>query len=838
MSARNSSFLWMFTNLKTSLSAIMQRVVGKILFICMVVFASNAAAQSYGYDTDYYDDSLSEEYAPVITTDTTLFYRAIRVSEDLFSSVVDYAFPSAGLSRRGVGYHEREIAYAGLLLPVRHISSFTALRAERRRVTASDIASWRGRNLAGVDEFSFPLFHRVARTIVGANFADKGYNMALRGYTSHEFGRGWSIDASLDVRTGRDLYADGVFRNSANIGLHLAKRWSDDESLSLLLTFAPSMRGLRSSSSDEAFALTGDNLYNPSWGWHEGKQRNSRVRRDMMPLSVVSYRRDIGVNTTFDAAISIEAGKTRNSNLGWYDARTPMPDNYRYMPSYIADATSSQMVADAWRAGDSRYTQIDWAELYAVNDMADGEAVYAVEDRVRRIVDLGAAARFRTTIRDNLWLDYGLSARVSLTRNYRQMRDLLGADHLTDIDLYLIDDDTYSNLLQNDLRHPDRKVYEGDRFGYDYALRHESLGVMVGLEYRAGFFDICFAATLGEEWMSRRGYYEKELFPMGGSYGNSPRINLTTHHLALALGYAFTPRHYLGVNLAWMGDVPEAETLFWNPNYNNRLVDNPTTEKRVAMEVTYRSNLGFMQLQGSLFAHSTGDAMDGFRYYDDLAGEYVDSHISGISRICYGAELAADIEITRYWRAEVAATAMRHRYSKNPMVKILSDASNSVVDSGSESHMGDCEVGGTPRFAATASINYFSRKWWGVEISTSWLGGRYVEASMVRRTERVARQAATSPESFRTIVEQRRLGDCYDLSLVVSKMWRMRNDSRIRVMMSVRNILNKRDMVVTAYESDRVRAVWQGATTTYEPLPTRLTYAYPRTFYLSATYTF
>ena len=40
------------------------------------------------------------------------------------------------------------------------------------------------------------------------------------------------------------------------------------------------------------------------------------------------------------------------------------------------------------------------------------------------------------------------------------MRDLLGARYLTDIDQYLVDDDTYSNLLQNDLRHPDRRIGE------------------------------------------------------------------------------------------------------------------------------------------------------------------------------------------------------------------------------------------------------------------------------------------------------------------------------------------------------------------------------------------
>ena len=34
------------------------------------------------------------------------------------------------------------------------------------------------------------------------------------------------------------------------------------------------------------------------------------------------------------------------------------------------------------------------------------------------------------------------------------MRDLLGGDHIVDLDQYLIDDDTYGNLLQNNLRNP------------------------------------------------------------------------------------------------------------------------------------------------------------------------------------------------------------------------------------------------------------------------------------------------------------------------------------------------------------------------------------------------
>lgn len=816
----------------------MHRIASISVIFMLVVLSWSAAAQSFVPYQNYEDNSLSEDYAPEITTDTTLFYRAIRERDDLFSAVTDYAFSSARFARRGVEYYQREVAYYGLLLPVRYSSSLVALRAERRRLLSTGGMIWRGVSVAGVDEYRFPILYAGNRSMVGMNFSDNAYTASIRGYHSQNLSAGWSIDASLRARTGRDLHADGVFTNAATVGLRVAKHWSDSEALSLVIAFAPSERGVRTSSSEEAFSLRGDNLYNPAWGWCDGKRRNSRVKRDMVPAVMATYQRDLTSSTSLTTALFAEAGTRRSSTLGWYDARTPMPDNYRYMPSYIVDESSAEVVAEAWRKGDSRYTQINWEELYAVNSMTGGEARYAVEDKVNRITDISSAVTLRTDIRDNLWIEYGVFAEFSSQRNYRQMRDLLGADFLTDIDLYLIDDDTYSNLLQNDMRHPDRQIREGDKFGYDYAMRRAEVGAMVGLEYRTGLFDLGFVANISQQWLHRKGFYEKELFPDSGSYGKSKQLNFSTYHLALSCGYAFTPRHYLGMSMLWAADAPEDDALFWNPQYNNRHVEEPAAEKSLAWEMTYRANLDFVQLQGSLFANSVRDEMETIRYYDDLCGEYINSSITNIDRLCYGVELAADFRISRRWRAEIAASAMQHCYSDNPLVRSVTDSSNSLVDSGSESHMKGCTPNATPKFAATAAVNYFSSRGWGVEMTAAWVGGRTVHSSLVRRTERVARQAASSPESFDAIVLPQRIGDGYEVGLMVSKMWRFQNESRIRLSLTIRNLLNNRNIVASAYESDRVRAVWQGANVNYEPLPNRMMYAYGRTLYLSAVYTF
>lgn len=173
------------------------------------------------------------------------------------------------------------------------------------------------------------------------------------------------------------------------------------------------------------------------------------------------------------ASAAVETGIRRQSSLAWYDASTPRPDNYHYLPSYFT-GEAFEAVDAVWRAGDERYTQIDWAELYRRNRMQpDGEALYALEDRVERPLRMQTAIRIESEVDPQLTVACALRVDYDAPRRYKQLRDLLGADRLTDIDRFLLDDATYSNRLQNDLRHPDRTVGEGDRFGYDY--RHRPL---------------------------------------------------------------------------------------------------------------------------------------------------------------------------------------------------------------------------------------------------------------------------------------------------------------------------------------------------------------------------
>ena len=61
------------------------------------------------------------------------------------------------------------------------------------------------------------------------------------------------------------------------------------------------------------------------------------MRRELVPLAAATYCVRLSPATWLDMAAGAEYGVRKYSALGWYDARTPMPDNYRYLPGYTGD---------------------------------------------------------------------------------------------------------------------------------------------------------------------------------------------------------------------------------------------------------------------------------------------------------------------------------------------------------------------------------------------------------------------------------------------------------------------------------------------------------------------
>lgn len=121
------------------------------------------------------------------------------------------------------------------------------------------------------------------------------------------------------------------------------------------------------------------------------------------------------------------------------------------------------------------------------------------------------------------------------------------------------------------------------------------------------------------------------------------------------------------------------------------------SERTYAAELGWRLTGPVLDLQATAFAVLTLDGTETRRYYDDMASVYCDMAVTGIGRLSYGVEAAADIRLSYRWRLSLAASAGRYKYARDPVVTVLSDVDNSAVDLARRQPHGRLRDGRAPR---------------------------------------------------------------------------------------------------------------------------------------------
>ncbi|MDE7069743.1 MAG: TonB-dependent receptor, partial [Alistipes sp.] len=624
----------------------------------------------YPFRDEYVGEETDGEPRAMLETDSSLFYRAVQSAGDLFGEATDYKFSFVAYGRRGEPYRADALQLDGFRVSVRYAALLRALYAERRDAVATPwgVSGIFGRSFAGCGEDEAP------RRDASVRFSGRGDLAGVRFSATERLRDGWLLTAALLGATGRDLHVSGVFGNSLQLGMRLSATFGGHHECSLLAMLPLTMRGRRAYTTREAFELTGDPMYNPAWGYQSGKERNARIRRETTPLLLLAWRFALSSETSLRAVLACDGGVVRRSALGWYGVSSPLPDHYASMPSACFDGG---VLEERWRVRDPRYTQIDWDRIYAANRSLSGSsAAYVVEDRAERFLDLRLRVEGETRIDDRLTVCYGVEAERIRARHYKQLRDLLGGDYLTDRDPYLYWYGT--NDDRNDLRHPDRAIREGDRFGYDYDMCGREISVGASLEYRVDRMRLQCAGRIGESAFYRRGRYEKAIFPGEGSCGRSRTMRFAPFRVRVAAGCSFSPRDYLEAVCEASSERPDGDDLLLNPEYNNRSIDRPTAEKRYAAEVGYLRTGSSVRLRVSLFAVRTSDGVDVCRYYDDPAGMFCDMVVSRIGTLRYGAEAAAVVRLARRWELTLAGSVGRYRYACDPRVTIYADRDNGL----------------------------------------------------------------------------------------------------------------------------------------------------------------
>lgn len=743
--------------------------------------------------------------------------------------------------RRGVSYYNQRAIFRGVELPqaIRNRSYRLGMHYTQRTATTDNI---------------YTLEPLSGRTEVGFNLTTRGYRGGFTALISQTINDKFSFVADVAAKAGADSYIDGVYTNQLSFNARVNYRADSLHNFTLIFSIMPTERALRGASVSEAFTLTSDNYYNPSWGYQSGKVRSANIRKSILPTAILSYNGRVTSKTEIASTVSITAGSSVYTALDWLNTENPKPDYYLNMPSYSKDSDIAAQIAQNWVERDSGFTQIDFDNLYRINSMLP-ESIYVMGEQVAQELDIDFCTAFSTTLTDKITLSYGLEAQYNRTTSFKRLSDLLGGREIKNIDYFLVEDDNYSTVLKNDLRNEEQRVGVGDKYSYNYAMTAMNASVFGLLRAAYPKFDIEAGAQLAASQVRRRGYFQKELYS-SNSYGKSAAMNFAPFEVYAAVAYKIGERHKLSGSAAFSKVQPESEALFIQPLYNNRNIDNPTLSNSLRTEVGYEFMARKVALRANLFAYYNTRQTSTMQMYDDIAVEYVDVVAKDISTLAVGAEIEALFEPIKNLRLTTAVSVGKYAYQSDPKLTIYVDSNNAVVASDIISHMSGLSTGRTPQIRALARISYYKRGW-SVNLGAEYNGLRYVIPTLNRRTDRVAAKTTTT-EQFDALISQQRLPDAFTMDFMVSKRIYLEKfskriyrkvvsprfldrhpSSNITFMLAIDNLLGNSTIAYRGYESSRLyKDYGSGGKYTVRPHPTRYLYAYPRTLYFQAKFSF
>lgn len=667
-----------------------------------------------------------------------------------------------------------------------------------------------------------------------AGLLNKGYTASLSYYAGYKpdydgvmLKDGWAFRLAARVAGGDDLYVDGV---SANIlDLSFGASWSDKRNkLNIFALLPVSQRGLRRATVEESYSLLGNRLYNPLWGIDNGELRNSRVATMKRPELVVAWDYRLTVSTSMHLTADLYYAVEGVTSLAWFDAPTPLPDNYHYLPSYYDYPADKKYVTDAWLSNDLRYTQIDWAGMRHTNALqSDGHARYVVESRKEDIANGDIMLAFDSKLQ-GVNVEYGVRLSYANYHRYKELEDLLDATHILDLDYYLVDDATHYNGTKNNLQSSDLVVTEGETFGYDYSLRRFRTEVFGRADWEYDDMRFALSANLGSERVWRKGYFEKELYRGEGSYGRSQTVKMSPYAFTFAWSY-MVDNQIFGASALIAQEAYDIDNLFFNPEYNNRVVADVSAAKRRAARLTYsitpNSALRFSAL---LFANHRADGVEVVRYYDDLSGLYSNGIVRGISWLGYGVDLGAEVSWNAMFSSNIRAIISSYSYSDNAELNLYSNRDNALI-ANSDIMVDGCHLGGA-EFAAYGDIS-FRHGGWTATASLSWCDGGYVSPSYMPRAERVL-SFAVSDEERAQLMEQRDLPSATVVDLSLSRRWKFTSGTSLSAMLAIRNLLGG-SWIANGYESNRVRCVANDYYSRIFKSAEMVSFSYPRMLNLS-----
>lgn len=647
-----------------------------------------------------------------------------------------------------------------------------------------------------------------------ANVAASNRSYKVRGQYTYATGvlpSGWAFAVSGVVRYANKGIVDGTFYNSAGLFLSAEKIFNEHHSLSLVAFGAPTRRAQQSAVTGEVTDLAGSIYYNPYWGYQDGEIRNSRIVHSFDPTAILSHEWKIDDRQRLRSGIAFHYAMYSNSALGFYNAPDPRPDYYRNMPSYWLDDNMKEEITQAWKHDENK-RQIDWDDLYRVNrennvDKPGTNAKYMLERRHNNLMETAFNSTYTNQISNTWRISAGVGIRSSKGIHYKTLEDMLGGDTWIDIDQFAERDfPADPDIIQNDLRNPNKVIKEGDVFGYDYNIHVFYGNVFAMSEWTFNNVDVYVGVEGRYNQFHRYGHMQNGRAPEN-SYGKGKVNNFTDPSAKAGFVYKIDGRNRISANVLGETRAPLVRDAYISDRIKDDLVPNLKKEKILSYDLSYDFSYPFMRGRLSGFRTHVTDGMKKVSYYDSQYSTFMHHTLSGLDKIYQGIELGISVPINSSFTVTAAGTFADYHYTSDAM-GIMSYENGSQPEDEKESDRvatKNLKINSGPQLAANLTVSYFHRKMWFVDLTLNYYDNNYLDFAPNRRTASNMTKYQSYPSYvYKALGEQEKLDGGFMLDASVGKIIYLKNRQSLNFNLSLSNILNNTKMITGGYQQARI----------------------------------
>ena len=622
--------------------------------------------------------------------------------------------------------------------------------------------------------------------------------------------KGWAYAASASYRGAKEGFFEGTDYDAKSMFLAIEKRVNDKHSLNFSAIYGQNKRGKNSPNSQEVVDLMGYK-YNSYWGWQDGKKRNSRDKDVEEPIFILSHYWNINDKTSLNTNVSYQFGTIKNTRLDYNGANNPDPTYYKNLPSYYLNYFNTKGASPVWtpdyenaeknRVDFLANSQINWAEMYGTNTRL-GRSLYALYADVMKDQQLTANTFLTTQISNRVGFNAGVTYRKLKSENYQEMIDLLGGSYMEDVDSFYND-----GFSQADLNQPNRKIYEGDKYGYNYIINANIVDVFTQFKFNFNQFDFYLTQNASFTDYQRDGLYRNGLYA-DNSFGKGEKVSFNNYGAKGGITYRYSGKHIFDANVAYYTQAPSIRNTFSNARISHGITNGLEDEKVMSGDISYLIRTPKLKGRISGYYNKIKDASKvGFFYAEglgfedtDKSSEFVSEIATGLEKQSIGLELGLEYQLTKTIKATASVGLSQSIYSNNANVALNVDGRqvnglNPIVNFG-EAYIKNYHIAGMPQNAYSIGIEYRDPKYWWVGANANLLTDLYVDISPVMRTNNFFAEPGQSGAAYtdidenvaRRLLKQEKLDNIFLLNLQGGKSWRVKRNT-IGFFASVNNVL-------------------------------------------------